>query len=622
MKLDKELISRQRFWFCLGGFVLVWLIGLLTINVSASGQIKTRQDAYDSANKAIDNQRMGDPKNPNFWLPWEEVAKIFHHEAGVVHERATEIQKKLIILPNSERVKFQEDYDAAASTMDFRKRIEKDRDSTKDREDIKARLFKQQYVDLYNRINGTKEKDPRLDRILAPVEFNAVSNATGTVGSAEVGFKTIMMPTLESKTRVAGVIDSTGRTIDEFFEKTPSVEECWYAQEDFWLKSEILFAVRRTLDSVGKFNREETGLWSKLGYRAEHPDQPFSPHVKPEGKPEKGTAYVAESRYRNISWELHLLFEKDDASGKYYVSKNSTIRNVHPSQRFQAGSRRPNEKEKNPPLQFRVKQQPKPFILEVRTEDMPYNKLAGFNKAQEVTDDFDPTKPFEVEQIFDWYTAPIRRIDDIKTCINSHRTLSVQLKPNPVFSKPLEEKPADPNAPVTPPPPPNPNDPTSGPAAPGAPTTLPATEFNGLERNRYLNATDTCRDLPFAVVIVLEQPHLDDFLVQLANSNLRIQVTQDSFIRVRNVGPTADASAGGTRPPVGAPASGAAPTQPTDPNLVEVTVYGIAAMYEKFKKPEVKNTDPANPVPVKPDPAIPLPVKPDPAKPVPVKPVG
>ena len=66
---------------------------------------------------------------------------------------------------------------------------------------------------------------------------------------------------------------------------------------------------------------------------------------------------------------------------------------------------------------------------------------------------------------------------------------------------------------------------------------------------------------------------------------------------MRNVAPTppsvdaADGPGPGIRPPIGPGNIGGASkdlVENSDPNLIEVTVYGIAAMYEKFstKKPE------------------------------------
>ena len=124
---------------------------------------------------------------------------------------------------------------------------------------------------------------------------------------------------------------------------------------------------------------------------------------------------------------------------------------------------------------------------------------------------------------------------------------------------------------------------------------MPKTEANGLERNRYLNATDTTRDLPFAVVLVMEQPHIADFEVELANSRVRIQITQEEVRRLRNVAPAPppppeQATGTTTPPPMGQTPPNAPAEVKMDQNLVEVTIYGIAALYEKFneKKEEKK----------------------------------
>src|SRR5207253_1477158 len=51
----------------------------------------------------------------------------------------------------------------------------------------------------------------------------------------------------------------------------------------------------------------------------------------------------------------------------------------------------------------------------------------------------------------------------------------------------------------------------------------------GLERNRYIIATDQARHLPIAMVLVVEQSHINDVLIAVANSPLRIQTTQVAF---------------------------------------------------------------------------------------------
>jgi hypothetical protein len=642
MKFDKETFSRHRFWYALGAFLLVWFIGWMTVRVSGSSQNKTVKDKFDTANKNITSAISGDPKTAAFWDPWLKSAQSYHDHIQVVHKAAWELQQNNIVWPESSRG-LQDKWATADTWSEWLKKFTEDpRWTTAALDDYRRRLYRLQFDQLYRRIGGPDEKEPKLEKMLAPVEFKG----------GEIGFKTMMMPTVGTggggigagpgpargdrgpMPMAPGAPNAAGgRTIDDFFEKQPTAEECWYAQEDFWVKSEVLWAVKRTLDAVGKFSREEHGFWANVGHLAEHPDRPFGPYAPIKGEPGAGRAYVpqAECRYRNSSWELHLAFEKEGEK-KYFVSANSSLKNVHPSKRVQAGSRPASKGEKTrQALQFRLKQKiegiraPVVFTLDVKTEDLAWNGEAQFKEAKEIlSDDFDPLKPFEVEQVFDWYTSPIRRIDEIKTCYHSHRDANVQLKIHPGFAP--KDDPANPMG-GQPSPAPAPAPMPAGPAPmPGGPMGMPTgpalpqpTEYNSLERNRYLNATDTCRDLPFAVVLVVEQPHMHDFLVQLANSQLRVQITQVHFNRVRNIAPnpveqsTDPARPGGPReeirgrPDTGRPDPGRTGTtvgaERTDPNLVELTVYGIAAMYEKFnQKADAPKADGTKPDGTKPQP--------------------
>jgi hypothetical protein len=115
--------------------------------------------------------------------------------------------------------------------------------------------------------------------------------------------------------------------------------------------------------------------------------------------------------------------------------------------------------------------------------------------------------------------------------------------------------------------------------------------------------TPQCRHLPLGMVLILDQQYVPDVLAAIANSRLRIQVTQVQIQHVRNIKPeapptTGNAGAGnppGNNPPAGgsgpvgmnqgggnvATTKGAAKSE-EDPNLVELAIYGIAAIYERF----------------------------------------
>jgi hypothetical protein len=707
MKFDKETFSRHRFWFSLGGFVLLWLIGFVTVTASAPGKIKGEKKKYDDPSTGLDKQQKDVAKNESFWDPYDKQAEFLKSRIAVVHGDAWKLQEPKIRFPGSNRQPLDKWWANADKFDDWYKRIKEGPGKDAALDEYRDRLYRQQFDDMYRQLRGTEEKEiNNLANILDPVEFK---------GGSE-GFKTMMAPTLGSGAAAGSGPGERnpravappanrgaapgGRSIDGFFTKRPSADEVWYAQEDFWIKSEMLYAVRRTLIGAGKMTREEPGFWANLGEQAQHPDRVFTPYTPIEGRPEivvekdgkktqvPGGKYLpaAECRFRNLNWQLHLAFVEDD-NGKVFVSNHSTLRNVHPSHRVQAGTgmksteKAKETKETKAALEFRLTQRktyyklnekavkalgaagmpdkvlkklepvrekdqynargplledlkkalsaeelkqyqdlvvsnmkgeeaPKSWTLEVKTQDLAWNSAAEFGEAKEVdTTLIDPKQPFEVEQVFDWRTSPIRRIDDIRTCYHSHRDANVALKQHPGL-KPPEDTSGNPNAPGAAPP-------GAGPGAPGAPGGMgdpaqggmgvgaaalsQATEFNSLERNRYLNVTQTCRDVPFTMVLVLDQPHLHDFLVQLANSHLRVQITQVHFRRVRDVGPTLSGDEGepgeaprltpprpgiergerrergGERGNVPAVAEGAA-----DPNLVEVTVYGIAAMYEKF----------------------------------------
>ena len=106
---------------------------------------------------------------------------------------------------------------------------------------------------------------------------------------------------------------------------------------------------------------------------------------------------------------------------------------------------------------------------------------------------------------------------------------------------------------------------------PGAQTATPANKTTnmGFDRNRYLFVTDQSRHLPVAMTLTVDQSHLHEILVAIANSRLRFQTTQVEF---RRVPAAASASSSGTgvpgsieRPPftgAGTPPGGTTPPMP------------------------------------------------------------
>jgi len=176
--------------------------------------------------------------------------------------------------------------------------------------------------------------------------------------------------------------------------------------------------------------------------------------------------------------------------------------------------------------------------------------------------------------------------------------------------------------------------------------------FNGLVRPRYIHRTDQVRAMPVGMAIIADQAFVQDVLTALANCKLRFQTVQTHLTRFRGslsyvaqnqgmgmfnppgpgegegegdrgAGPGPGGPPGPAGPPIpGMPARGGPPGgfpgMPGLPpffggpgggfpgmfsgirssaedqvagNLVEVGIYGITSLYEKFQPPEEKKDD-------------------------------
>ncbi len=307
---------------------------------------------------------------------------------------------------------------------------------------------------------------------------------------------------------------------------------------------------------------------------------------------------------------------------------------------------------------------------------------------------YNPNLPLQVAQVFNAYTSPIVRINSFEIpgspecrTYNSHRTANLEMKSATQF--PVEE-PKDASA-------------TGGGMLGGAMgaagggmmggMNMPKGEggrmgapggaaladgsltSNGINRKRYLAVTDQVRNMPIALSLIIEQSQLQDLLTAVANSRLRIQITQVQWQRAEGIkrgtenvvaaaGPggvpmpggmsgamggvtppkppgVGDERPGGTPfmppssgmrggmpfmpggvglggvrgnppggmigpPPTsgmggmggmmggfpGVPGASTVPGDQSDPNLIEVAVYGIAALYERYPpKPPAKPGD-------------------------------
>src|SRR5260370_27376953 len=91
------------------------------------------------------------------------------------------------------------------------------------------------------------------------------------------------------------------------------------------------------------------------------------------------------------------------------------------------------------------------------------------------------------------------------------------------------------------------------------------TRINKIPRTRYMYVTPQCRHMPIAMRIIIDQAHIHDFLTAMANSPLRIQITQitavNMYKRVQRSAPPTDQGSGSGSPPAGG-SGGSSPPAP------------------------------------------------------------
>jgi hypothetical protein len=385
----------------------------------------------------------------------------------------------------------------------------------------------------------------------------------------------------------------------------PSSEEIWLAQEDLWIQRELLQVIRDTNDGLALYEK-----------------------VKTPPKPARDE--IDRQVFENLRWRLELGITKDEIRWR--------VTNRSPRQQTLA-------------LTFRLTFKPK------RTQDLWVDgePLAPNQSSKEVVVKFPGFVGLKgidsVEQVLDWRTAPVKRIDQLRLAYNAHSTTGKPLLPFPKFA-------------------PKDDDPSRAPAAPGGmqggmqgampmpgPPMMPGGERPGgvrggndmgLERNRYIETSDQVRRMPVALVLIVDQSHVQDVLTAFAKSRLRFQTTQVEWKRYRGSiqpaveeeGKVAEGPVGPgrpRRPPMAPPGvignfrpppmvkPGVNPQEPADndedsSNLVEMALYGITSLYAKYPPKPPAGEAPANPAPAAPAPAAPAPTTPPPAAPAPVVP--
>lgn len=592
-KIDQEFLKKHHFWLLhilLGiGLILAWF-GLL---VSVPSEIDAKAKENSDKKKSIDATKA----QPRATLELYNTRKqeLFNLRSKRWQDM-WEIQKGMYEWPTS----LGEETLARTTNLSFGKEIV---------DNPLLDVFKTQYTKDY----------AALEKEVAPMQFNN-------------GWQSVLRHVYN-------------------WRLTPESEEVWLALEDMWVQREIVRTLAKINTDAAKF------------FPVNAMEDPLKTRTR---------------SFYNRTWKVDL--EIADAPGGNYILKGKIKNLTERLQPFGANnelllkvwlSDDPNAK----PFEFAIEGTTLDGLKEEVVKTLP-NRHKIFEGRV--------TGIYRVEQVFDARTVPVKRFDKIALGYTSARHSLAELEMTTFSAKAAEAeaaKAAEKASSVG-----GPGGSPGGPGGPGGPgpmgdvsgsgTAATSGDFtpNFLARRRYVHRTDQVRSMPIGITVVADQTYSADVLTVLANSRLRLQIVQSHLARFRgtisytgNTGgnPTFPGGSpdsgefGGSRPggspmPPGGPGfpmppGGAGfPMPPGGPgfpggssgypgsgiptrssaedivagNLIELSVYGIASLYEKFAT-EAPKTDGTTAAPVTPapmEPMAPAPVEPKTPAPMPTEP--
>ena len=556
MRVDKEVLIKQHFWILLGLFLILWFVCVALIKTSAADIGTKAKTDFTAARDAIKGAEGKAPKNASFNTPWNDYGAAYKGQKEKVWKDAWQVQKDMFDWPSRDepncrlnRLQFPDD------ELSFPERIA-----------YREELWKSQF--------------PKVDADMVPIEFaggpagytrimmpvpgggGAAAATAAPAPAPGFGGGGLLSSMRESEPARGPAVPAPAPTEtpsgawDNFWQRVPTSEEMWLAQEDFWMKRELLHVIRDAVATVARFKEV-----------ADDQDKNM-----PEG-------IVGRHHFVSQLWDIDFMIEHKP--GQWFISDRSTIKNVHPAGRTVPLSASPT----SGGIHFILKQGNRKVPFRVDGEPLPLGATAQFRKKWPV-DSIDFKKPFELEQEFEPANCPVRQIVDVQLSKHSHRT-NAPLLPS-LTIKPSKQEDLSGNAPAAA----SPGQPGQ-PAAAAKPAAADGGDFtpNHLPRLRYVSRTEQCRHLPIALHLVVDVAHMHELLVALASSRVRVQTTQVQFRHISGFHPADTGAVGGSH----------AVALDEDPYLVELAVYGIAVLYERFPPKGAKPADkPAEGAPASP----------------------
>jgi len=552
-------IKKHHFWLLLGVVPLLTLIGVLMISGRVGGEIAKRKADLKAANDKIQSKM--NPKTNALIAETEKVVGQVSKRQGGLHEENWTRQKHLFTWPTNSKLlkeyekanyKFGDPLPTAKGEFD----------------EFRAR--------------GNEVYLPEFSTLL---KKDAVGPGTGMADKV-------------APTTFRGGWQSVLRHVNDWGGSQLTKDQVWLIMEDIWIQRSLLEAITTVNAEVAAYRRavrnDKTGALS--------PDTSFDEDGFKLDKANKRVSTPDEEKtkalFANRTWALDLELVKEGND----LFLGGTLTNL--TERLQLmGTNNMmtlrvwfSKDKAAQPMLFRIGGEYLQGVGSVRTDRIevspgkfeektgPGNvlKIVRVPDLHRVPATLNATEIVRVEQVLDVRTVPVKRIDALELGKLDSRYAAMQLV-TPSFIKEEAKPPAGgdtgggpggtpmgtpgggPGAPPMP---------GGGPGAPPGPGGPPgsggpgggsgagqlsgggsvATVIDG-NRKRYLpdagavtGQPPSVRRMPVAVVVVVDQAHMQDILLAFANSPLRFQITQVTWRRYRGndlTNPNAATSAGG-----------------------------------------------------------------------------
>jgi hypothetical protein len=570
IKIDKEVLIKHHFWILSGTVVPLALFALIWLPTAVSGDNDDCLKKITDAEKAQKN--VGDVKNDKFEKALGEKNRVLVAQKNKIWKEVWEAQKSLFTLPS--------DLDKV-QTVPFG-------GSISEVDSNLPSIYERIYEGKEGYVNRVYEKEVPI----APTQFAGLSGTDAWKRSRLI------------------------RYVEEWKERPPDDEEIWLAQEDVWVQRELLRAIRQTNEGVAWFTPLEETQPAKLPADVQAARRFRSPYWQLDlqlknGKLLTGTLTNVSKRRQPLNAAFWVqLFKKENPKEPFHINMSE-----------QEDTRL--TKLERDRLLFSGDRDRKLFVeIHLTGDTLGVGKSRTFEKEIQGR----PDGLFSVFQQLKLETVPVKNLQDLRLGYHSERMSSrgaLRARDEGAAASAHAARPGGgggaPGGSFIAPP-------AGGAAPPGGPAP-PAGEIarvpggekgdsggttkNGLERKRYMEATPQVRRMPVAMVVLVEQDHIQDLLRSLANSKLRIQTTQVSWTHAAAAKPgdvpakTTPGPAGPGRPggpgtpgglikPAGTPGPGgpagpggpgaSAKTPSTDDqesNVVQLVFYGIISLYEQ-----------------------------------------